>query len=354
MARRRNKKGFFQPRNIIFIVLIIAIIGGAGFLVYHFEQQEHQTTAELERGNSNTRKTLAGLKTIDFNGETYRQRKGLTTILLMGIDQYANDVDTPEMMEEKPSHNSAYRHGGQADFLRLMVIDDKNKVVKQIEIDRDTMTPVTVLGVLGNRTGKRTMQICLAHYFGDGKEQSCDLTVEAVENLFYGNHIAGYFAMNLDGISELNDWVGGVTVPIEDDFTAIDPSMYPGATVHLVGDQAETFVRQRRSIGIGTNEARMRRQQVYMTNLQDMLINKIKSESDAAEDLYDYLMYFFTTDMSKGRLVNLLTTSVDYEIQDPISIDGEHVVSDQGYMEFYIDDNSLQQAMIDTFYEKAS
>lgn len=349
MARRRNRGGVFQFRNIIFLVLIFIIIGGAGFLVYHFEQQENQTTAELERGNSSTRKTLAGLKTIEFNGETYRQRKGLTTLLLMGIDKYAEEEEAPD---KKPTYDSAFRHGGQADFLRLMVIDDKNQVVKQIEIDRDTMTPVTVLGVLGNRAGKRTMQICLAHYFGDGKEQSCELTVEAVENLFYGNHIDGYFAMNMDGISELNDWVGGVTVPIEDDFTAIDPSMYPGATVHLVGDQAELFVRERMSIGIGTNEARMRRQQVFMSNLQDMLINKIKSESDAADDLYDYLMYFFITNMSKGRLVNALTTAVDYEIQDPVSIDGEHV--EKEYMEFYIDENSLEQVMIDTFYEKVS
>ena len=87
MARRRNRGGVFQFRNIIFLVLIFIIIGGAGFLVYHFEQQENQTTAELERGNSSTRKTLAGLKTIEFNGETYRQRKGLTTLLLMGIDK---------------------------------------------------------------------------------------------------------------------------------------------------------------------------------------------------------------------------------------------------------------------------
>ena len=40
--------------------------------------------------------------------------------------------------------------GGQADFQRLIVIDSKDKTVRQLQIDRDTMAEVTVLGMLGN------------------------------------------------------------------------------------------------------------------------------------------------------------------------------------------------------------
>ncbi len=40
-----------------------------------------------------------------------------------------------------------------------------------------------------------------------------------------GKNIDFYLAMSLDGISVLNDLAGGVTVTLEDDFSAADPAM---------------------------------------------------------------------------------------------------------------------------------
>lgn len=75
-----------------------------------------------------------------------------------------------------------------------------------------------------------TQQICLGYAFGDGRQTSCEVTVEAVENLLGGQAIDQYLAMGLDGISTLNDLAGGVTVTLEDDFSAIDPAMTKGTT----------------------------------------------------------------------------------------------------------------------------
>lgn len=69
--------------------------------------------------------------------------------------------------------------------------------------------------------------------------------------------------MNMDGISELNDLAGGVTVTLEDDFSSIDPAMAKGTTLTLHGDQAETFVRSRMTVGDGTNASRMERQEAF-------------------------------------------------------------------------------------------
>lgn len=176
----------------------------------------------------------------------------------MGVDH-----DTQDSYE--------YRKAGQADFLRLVVLDDADKTVQQLQIDRDTITPVTVLGLLGDRYEPVTEQICLGYAFGDGRETSCEVTVEAVENLLGGQEIDQYLAMGLDGISTLNDLAGGVTVTLEDDFSAIDPAMTKGATLTLQGEQAETYVRSRRSIGVGTNEARMARQESYIRQLSVQL-----------------------------------------------------------------------------------
>ena len=101
-------------------------------------------------------------ETVTINGAVYRRRKNLTTILLLGIDQPAGNANEPD----------DFHSGGNADFLRLVVIDSAEKTVSQIQIDRDTIVPVSVLNLIGERTGTRLLQIALSHSYGDGKEQS--------------------------------------------------------------------------------------------------------------------------------------------------------------------------------------
>lgn len=279
--------------------------------------------------------------TIELDGVTYRQRKDVTTILLMGIDT-----------ESENSAVRGYRNGGQADFLRLLVIDNTNESITQIQIDRDTMTPITVLGVLGNKSGVRTAQICLSHGFGDGRNQSCELTVEAVSNLLFGVPIDFYVAMNLDGISALNDMMGGVTVALEDDFSSLDPSMTQGTTLTLMGDQAEIYVRSRRTIGIGTNEARMARQDLYVTQLASLLYERIGEDKEFAGVLYDDLSPFLTTNLSRGRLINEAWAARDYERTVTVRPDGIYEVGADGFMQFYVDEAALQQIVVGLFYKE--
>lgn len=113
-------------------------------------------------------------ETMEVDGVTYRRRTDLTTILVMGID-HDSEVEA----------EGSYQ-GGQADFQRLIVIDSKDKTVRQLKIDRDTMAEVTVLGMLGNPVGTTQMQISLAHGFGDGKEESCGYARDAVSRLLQG------------------------------------------------------------------------------------------------------------------------------------------------------------------------
>lgn len=276
--------------------------------------------------------------TIEVDGATYRRKTGLSTVLLMGIDR------------ESGVTASGSRNGGQADFLRLVVIDSQAKVVSQVQIDRDTMTPVTILGVLGNRSGVRTAQICLSYGFGDGGAQSCELTVEAVSNLLLGTQIDHYAAMNLDGISVLNDWAGGVTVTLVDDFSALDASMTPGTTLTLTGEQAEVYVRSRRNVGVGTNEARMERQQNYISLLSAKLDGRLGESREETGALYDTLEPYLTTDMSRGRLINMLWEARDYTDAPVIEMEGVYETGADGFMEFHADDGALKDMVLKLFY----
>lgn len=284
------------------------------------------------RGNYQERK--ANEATVTYDGTVYRQRKNLTSILLMGIDHDSGET------------------GGQADFLQLIVIDNTSRTLKRLSIDRDTMTPITVLGVLGNRSGVRTAQVSLSHGFGDGKEQSCELTAEAVSNLLLGMPVDFYLAMNLDGIAALNDMAGGVTVTLADDFSTQDPAMAQGSTLTLHGDQAEIYVRSRRDVGTGTNEARMVRQEQYVTKLFTQLDTQMRSDQSFSGTMFDTLSPYLTTSIGRGRLINVVWLAKDYARQEPLSISGEHRVGSDGFMQFYADEASLYETVLDLFYEE--
>jgi len=158
--------------------------------------------------------------------------------------------------------------------------------------------------------------------------------------------------MGLDGISTLNDLAGGITVTLEDDFSAIDPAMTKGTTLTLHGDQAETFVRTRRSIGVGTNEARMARQEQYIQKLATQLDAEVKQSQSFVLTAYDAMEPYLYTNIPRGQLANEVWAAKDYERMDTIKPEGTHEIGADGFMEFYPDAASLQQAVLQLFYEQ--
>ena len=299
-TRQKNKTAFHAVAALLAVLAVVLVLYGGG----------RWLEKRAEKPETRTQLPQADQETVEVDGVTYRKKSRLTTILVMGVDH-----DTQDSYE--------YRKAGQADFLRLVVLDDADKTVQQLQIDRDTMTPVTVLGLLGDRYEPVTEQICLGYAFGDGRETSCEVTVEAVGNLLGGQTIDQYLAMGLDGISTLNDLAGGVTVTLEDDFSAADPAMTKGATLTLQGDQAEIFVRRRMDIGEGTNEARMVRQEEYLAQLSAQLESRVQQDQQFTAQVYDALQPYLVTDLAKGRLVNEVWAAKDDTVEPAIALEGE-------------------------------
>ena len=158
MKHRHRKKRDKRGTSRQFALLIAALVCMLALLYVGGSWLEAKNKKPETRGDYQERYTYE--ETIEVDGETYRRRKEVTAILLMGIDRASDAVVT------------GYRNGGQSDFLQVLAIDSANRMITRVPIDRDTMTPITVLGVLGNKSGVRTAQICLSHGFGDGKQQS--------------------------------------------------------------------------------------------------------------------------------------------------------------------------------------
>lgn len=325
---QKNKTVFHAAAALLAVLAVVLVLYGGG----------RWLEKRAEKPETRTQLPQADQETVEVDGVTYRKKSRLTTILVMGVDH-----DTQDSYE--------YRKAGQADFLRLVVLDDADKTVQQLQIDRDTMTSVTVLGLLGDRYEPVTEQICLGYAFGDGRETSCEVTVEAVGNLLGGQTIDQYLAMGLDGISTLNDLAGGVTVTLEDDFSAADPAMTKGATLTLQGDQAEIFVRRRMDIGEGTNEARMVRQEEYLAQLSAQLESRVQQDQQFTAQVYDALQPYLVTDLAKGQLVNEVWAAKDDTVEPAIALEGEHKVAEDGFTEFYPTEASIQKAVLTLFWE---
>ena len=95
---------------------------------------------------------------IYFAGKGYSRKKKIESVLFLGIDSYGEAVE-----REGNSNND------QADVLMLVVIDHENKSYNVLQINRDTITAIPMIGTTGDRLGTTLAQIALSHTYGDRK-----------------------------------------------------------------------------------------------------------------------------------------------------------------------------------------
>lgn len=274
---------------------------------------------------------------LTFNGKKYVLRDDIETLLVLGLDTYAD------------TELESYNNNKQADFLLLLVMDTKNDTCKGIHINRDTIADMNVLGVSGDRIDTVRQQIALSHTYGNGREVSCRNTANAVSALL-GVDVDHYLSVTMDAVPVYNDLAGGVTLEMLDDFTSIDPQMKEGETVTLLGQQALTYVRARKGMEDPSNSRRMARQKQYLKALYERSRQCVREQEDfvskAALAMTDYLV----SDCSGNKLEGLMTRFVEKPLETIHSIEGE-LVEGEKFMEFYPDDDALLQVVIECFYK---
>lgn len=273
-----------------------------------------------------------------YNGTAYAKREDLETVLLLGVDKF--EGETPE----------GYVNNQQADFLLLLVMDKQNETCTPIQLNRDTMTQIRILGVTGEPAGTTTGQLALAHTYGSGEEDSCENTALAVSNLLYGMEIDHYVSLTMDGVALLNDLVGGVTVEVLDDFSGIDDSLMQGEIVTLKGQQALTYVRSRGGMEDSSNLHRMERQRQYLAALQQQLKAAVRQEDGFTLDALLQLNEYMVSDCTVDQLSDLGDSLAAYQVSDILTTPGDAQEGEE-FMEFTVDEAALQQLVMDVFYE---
>lgn len=276
-------------------------------------------------------------KTLTVDGVDYYPRQDITTVMVLGIDNYG------------PVESSGYyRNEGDADMVLLLIFDDNAETCSVLCLNRDTMLDMPVLGLHGETVGTFYGQLALAHTYGSGLADSCENVKTTLENFLTGLSIDYYVSLNMDAISVLNDAVGGVTVEVVDDFSAIDPSIGSG-TVKLDGDQAVTFVRTRKDLGDQLNVSRMERHEAYINGFLDALLAANAADSSFIYETYDAVQPYIVTDCSANTLSSLINRCGSYALKEIVSPEGTNTLGTEHY-EFQVDPEALSPLLLRLFY----
>ena len=158
----------------------------------------------------------------------------------------------------------------------------------------------------------------------------------------------------MSGISVLNDAIGGVTVDVLEDLTYADSQLYEGNTITLMGDQALTYVRSRKSEGtdlvVDNNAPRMARQSQYLSAFLSQTLDLTKSDLTLPLKLYNIASDYTITDVSASETVYLLTQMARHGLDNTI-VDIPATAQEGEYTEVYVDDEKLYEIILDVFYE---
>lgn len=280
---------------------------------------------------------------VRYNGKVYRYNMDIKTYLFMGIDRSGKVTEAEDSIS-----------GGQSDAMFLLVVDTANEKVSIISIHRNAMTPIDVYNADGTFNTQETMQICLQHAYGDGKRLSCDRTQDAVQRLFYNIPISGYVAMNMDGITVMNDALGGVSVDVLEDLKDSSGKVVlkKGEHVKLKGDMATLYLRGRDTDQYDSASGRLKRQEQYLINLAAELSAAASEEEDRAMDAYTAAQDYVVSSVDFASMVSQLV-GYGFDPANMYTIPGQVQMGDK-FEEFIVDQDGLYDLIIRLFYKEVA
>ena len=324
---------------IIILIIVLSVLGGGYYLLSQKNAASPQNGGQNSDSRNQTDLSQNG-DIVEYKGETYKYNDHLSNYLFLGID-------TREAVDTYQSQADA----GQADAIFLVSMDRATEKIKVLFIPRDSMTRIEVFNPYGQSLGETTDHLNIQYAFGDGKEKSCELMKTAVSNMLDGLPIQGYCSMNMDGISVITDFVGGIQLTIPDDSLADVNSEYKkGAVVDITGETAEQFVRYRDIDKTQSALVRQERQKTFLQALVQKAQEKAGEDAGFVTGLYDSVKSYTVTNMGNDIFAKLLAASQN-GITDTETVPGEGTHG-ENFDEYHIDEDALSDLIISMFYEK--
>ena len=342
--KRKAKKSLIIV--LISICTVIAIVISS-FFVLNLLGKNKLLNQDVDINANNEDAIIYEDSTILYNGVLYEYNPNVTGILFMGVDR-------EELIE---SDNIGTN--GQADTIILATVDTQTGKTVLTGIPRDTITGIDLYSVSGEFLKTENKQICLAYAYGDGKTTSCENTVKAVCELLHGMPINSYLSADYSLVSKLTDTFGGINVTPNETFDSQKPnyatiySFQKGKTTKLTGDNALPFLKYRGN-NADSSYLRLERQMNYLNNLVDKAIDKTKNDIRFPLTLYNMFSKETVSNLSADKITFITSSifsnrsAVEIEFKN---LEGEQIIGESGYAEFYPDKTKLFELVLELFYQ---
>lgn len=333
--------------RILLILLVIMIVVCAVLGVYTVMQIKHL----MENPEQAFIASPVHENDVVISGDKiFSRNSDIVNILLIGRD-------SDSVREE--------RHAGErGDMLMLCSINIKTAVVTMLSIPRDTyVEKVYKLDSDGEVISASENKINAAYSWGGGTSgHGAENQMRVVsEFLSCGGQlnvpIDYYFSIDMDGIIELCDALGGVEVTLEEDCYGLQGEWMigkKGETVTLSGRDANAFVRERHSYRAG-DAMRVKHQQQFMM----AVAKKIKNMGavSAAPALYDKFMKFADTNLSLDQAVALagLLNKMDLSTISFNSLDGNGgYIHNGSTWVLFVDEDDVYNKVTELLYREGA
>lgn len=277
--------------------------------------------------------------TIVYQGHTYELNRNLTTVLLLGIDHTIQDETLPG-------------NGGQSDVILLAGLDTVTGESNLLEISREANAEVDVYSISNRFIETRFEQITLAYAYGNGRETSCENTVRAVSRLLFGLPISAYLAIDLDGLMEANEVIGGVTVKSLIDIQLPDgTNVKEGDMVELHGKNLERYIRTRTE-ALDGNQKRMERQKQFLLEFTKQAVARAKENLTFPVELFSALSPYTVTNLDISDVTFISSVFLNHGAQFNLrTIQGTLEQYNESSI-YYLDEVDLFEAVLQVFYNR--
>lgn len=213
------------------IPLLLLVLGGI-FLFAYFELRDTTDTIHTDIKEETETHSSRQVEDIDLN------RKSPFSILLMGID--TGDYGRLEQ--------------GRSDTMMVMTVNPNTDSSTLVSIPRDTYTEIVGKGIMDK----------INHAYAHGGPA---MSINSVQNLL-DVPIDYYVSVNMKGIQQIVDAVGGISLTPSSSFTQSGYTFVEGQTAHMDGQMALAYSRMR---SIDSDYGRQGRQREVVLAIVDSI-----------------------------------------------------------------------------------
>lgn len=299
--RRNSFQSLSVSRKAIFVLFLMFTIVAVIVLYFLVDR-------------SNVHDTVRGIVTTEnddvSDGQNSAASRGfdkfLTNILLIGtnVSGAVTETSTKEL-ESRP-----------ADFLLLLSMDHRNKVIRRLFVDSRVM--VNVDTDIEKKESRRYVPSYQVTSTAHSNAEAAMLTKELVSALLLDVPIEYVCFFEMSKLAELVDSLGGISVTLTDDYSTIDPRLVAGATVRMDGTLASMFLFPQAD-GI-ENTSTMKRQQAFIDRLFSTLKRSLGDQEKLAGFYRDFTFGCLFSNLTKSNMYSIIWSALHYKVEPPVSI----------------------------------